>query len=64
MRRHLSMLVTGTAAAVIGVLVAASSAQVNAGPSDPAARPVNLLSADPNAIAQAPRPRSAARRAA
>ncbi|WP_431232794.1 hypothetical protein ACQ856_25955 [Mycolicibacterium psychrotolerans] len=54
MRRHLSMLVTGTAAAVIGVLVAASSAQVNAGPSDGAARPVNLLSADPNAIAQAP----------
>ncbi|MBI3689209.1 MAG: hypothetical protein HY239_00525 [Mycolicibacterium aromaticivorans] len=54
MRRHLSMLVTGTAAAVIGVLVAASSAQVNAGPSDAAARPVNLLSADPNAIAQSP----------
>ncbi|AKK27077.1 lipoprotein LppW [Mycobacterium sp. EPa45] len=54
MRRHLSMLVAGTAAAVIGVLVAASSAQVNAGPSDAAARSVNLLSADPNAIAQSP----------
>ena len=54
MRRHLSMLVTGTAAALIGVLVAASSAQVNAGPSDAAARPVNLLSVDPNAIAQSP----------
>lgn len=54
MRRHLSTLVTGTAAAVIGVLVAASSAEVNAGPSDGAAHPVDLLSADPNAIAQAP----------
>jgi len=54
MRRHLSMLVTGTAAVMIGVLVAASSAQVNAGPSDPGNRPVNLLSADPNAVAQAP----------
>lgn len=54
MRRHLSMLVTGTAAAMIGVLVAASSAAVNAGPSDAAVRPVNLLSADPHAIAQAP----------
>ncbi|GAY16626.1 hypothetical protein [Mycobacterium sp. shizuoka-1] len=54
MRRHLSMLVTGTAAAAIGVLVAASSAQVNAGPSDSANRPVSLLSVDPNAIGQAP----------
>ena len=55
MRRHLSMLVTGTAAAMIGVLVAASSAQVNAGPDDSSAsRPVNLLSADPNGIPQAP----------
>jgi hypothetical protein len=54
MRRHLSMLVTGTATALIGVLVAASSAQVNAGPSDSSARPVNLLSADPNGIPQAP----------
>ncbi|KAA0112431.1 beta-lactamase family protein [Mycolicibacterium sp. P1-5] len=54
MRRHLSMLVTGTAAAMIGVLVAASSAEVNAGPSGAAGRPVNLLSADPNAIPQAP----------
>jgi hypothetical protein len=56
MRRHLSMLVTGTATALIGVLVAASSAQVNAGPDDGSARPVNLLSADPNSIAQAPAP--------
>ncbi|EHB45279.1 beta-lactamase [Mycolicibacterium rhodesiae JS60] len=54
MRRHLSMLVTGTATALIGVLVAASSAQVNAGPDDRSAHPVNLLSADPNSIAQAP----------
>jgi hypothetical protein len=54
MRRHLSMLVTGTATAVIGVLVAASSAEVNAGPSNGADRPVNLLSADPNGIPQAP----------
>ncbi|MCX2930498.1 hypothetical protein ORI20_09445 [Mycobacterium sp. CVI_P3] len=53
MRRRMSMLVTGTAAVVTGVLVAASSGQVNAGPSeyDP---PVNLLSADPNGIPQAP----------
>ncbi|WP_179470995.1 serine hydrolase [Mycolicibacterium vinylchloridicum] len=56
MRRHLSMLVTGTATALIGVLVAASSAQVNAGPDDGSAHPVNLLSADPNSIAQAPAP--------
>lgn len=54
MRRHLSMLVTGTATALIGVLVAASSAEVNAGPNDRSARPVNLLSADPHAIPQAP----------
>ncbi|BBY66082.1 hypothetical protein [Mycolicibacterium helvum] len=54
MRRHLSMLVTGTATALIGVLVAASSAEVNAGPNARSAPPVNLLSADPNAIPQAP----------
>jgi hypothetical protein len=54
MRRHLSMLVTGTATALIGVLVAASSAEVNAGPNGRSARPVNLLSADPHAIPQAP----------
>jgi hypothetical protein len=54
MRRQLSMLVTGTAAVVVGVLVAASSAEVNAGAGDAAARPVNLLSAHPNAIPQAP----------
>lgn len=52
MRRHLSMLVTGTAAVVIGVLAAASSAQVNAGPAD--ARPMTLLAVDPEAVAQAP----------
>ncbi|TGD88071.1 hypothetical protein BayCH28_09810 [Mycolicibacterium sp. CH28] len=51
MRRHLSMLVTGTAAVVIGASVAASSAQVNAGPGD---RPMHLLSVDPNAVAQGP----------
>jgi hypothetical protein len=54
MRRHLSMLVTGTATALLGVLVAASSAEVSAGPNDRSARPVNLLSADPNSIPQAP----------
>jgi hypothetical protein len=53
MRRHLSMLVTGTATVMIGVLVAASSAQVNAGPNDTSARPVNLLSADPDDAPQA-----------
>jgi hypothetical protein len=60
MRRHLSMLVTGTATALIGVLVAASSAEVNAGPNDRSDRPVNLLSADPHAIPQAPAPGSLA----
>ncbi len=54
MRRHRSMLVTGTATALIGVLVAASSTEVNAGPNDRSARPVNLLSADPHAVPQAP----------
>ncbi|MCV7179105.1 serine hydrolase [Mycolicibacterium sphagni] len=53
MRRHLSMLVTGTAAAMIGVLVAASSAQVSAGAGD-SSRPVNLLSAGPGDVPQAP----------
>ncbi len=52
MRRHLSMLVTGAAAVIIGVSVAASSAQVNAGPGD--GRAMNLLSVDPSSIPQAP----------
>ncbi|MGY4710036.1 hypothetical protein ACXDF8_10865 [Mycolicibacterium sp. CBM1] len=52
MRRHLSMLVTVSAAVVIGVLVAASSAQVSTAPAD--ARPMTLLAVDPSAVAQAP----------
>lgn len=54
MRRQLSMLVGGTAAALVGALVAASSAQINAGPNDRSARPVNLMSAGPDDIPQAP----------
>jgi hypothetical protein len=60
MRRHLSMLVTGTAAVMVGVFVAASSAEVNAGPGDSTALPVNLLSTGPNEIPQAPALQSAA----
>lgn len=54
MRRRPSVLVTGTAAALIGVLVGASSAQVNAGAGDGAPQRVTLLSADPNLIPEAP----------
>lgn len=49
MRRRPSVLVTGTAAALIGVLVGASSAQVNAGAGDGAPQRVTLLSADRSA---------------
>ncbi|WP_167103790.1 beta-lactamase family protein [Mycobacterium sp. DL592] len=54
MRRRPSVLVTGTAAVLIGVSVGASSAQVNAGPGDTAPQRVTLLSANPNLIPEAP----------
>lgn len=54
MRRRPSVLVTSTAAALIGVLVASSSAQVNAGAGDSTPQRVTLLSADPNSIPDAP----------
>lgn len=55
MRRRPSVLVTSTAATLVGVLVASSSSpQVNAGTTDSAPQRVTLLSADPNAIPAAP----------
>ena len=54
MRRRPSVLLTGTAAVLIGVSVAASSAQVNTSSADASPRRVTLLSADPNAVPAAP----------
>jgi hypothetical protein len=54
MRRRPSVLLTGTAAVLIGVSVAASSAQVNTSSADASPQRVTLLSADPNAVPEAP----------
>jgi hypothetical protein len=54
MRRRPSVLLTGTAAVLIGVSVAASSAQVNTSSADASPQRVTLLSADPNAVPAAP----------
>jgi hypothetical protein len=54
MRRRPSVLLTGTAAVLIGVSVAASSAQVNTSSADASPQRVTLLSADPNGIPDAP----------
>ena len=54
MRRRPSVLLTGTAAVLIGVSVAASSAQVNTSSADASPQRVTLLSADPNAVPDAP----------
>ena len=50
MRRRPSVLLTGTAAVLIGVSVAASSAQVNTSSADASPRRVTLLSANPDAV--------------
>jgi hypothetical protein len=54
MRRRPSVLLTGTAAVLIGVSVAASSAQVNTSSADASPQRVTLLSADPNGVPDAP----------
>lgn len=54
MRRRPSVLVTGTAAALIGFSLAASSAQVNTGSADASPQRVTLLSADPQSMPDAP----------
>jgi hypothetical protein len=54
MRRRPSVLLTGTAAVLIGVSVAASSAQVNTSSADASPQRVTLLSADPNTRPDAP----------
>jgi len=54
MRRRPSVLVSGTAAALIGFTLAASSAQVNTSSADASPQRVTLLAADPNAIPNAP----------
>ncbi|HEY5151859.1 MAG TPA: hypothetical protein VIJ23_19015 [Mycobacterium sp.] len=54
MRRRPSVLLTGAAAVLIGVSVAASSAQVNTSSADASPQRVTLLSADPNAVPDAP----------
>jgi hypothetical protein len=54
MRRRPSVLLTGTAAVLIGVSMAASSAQVNTSSADASPQRVTLLSADPNGIPDAP----------
>lgn len=54
MRRRPSVLVTSTAAALIGFSLAASSAQVNTSSADATPQRVTLLSADPAAIPAAP----------
>jgi len=56
MRRRRSVLVSGTAAVVIAVLVGASSPQVNAGTSDHPAQPVTLLALAPGPVPEAPAP--------
>ncbi|MCI4676534.1 class A beta-lactamase-related serine hydrolase [Candidatus Mycolicibacterium alkanivorans] len=53
-RRRPSVLITGTAAALIGVSVAASSPQVNSGSADAGPQRLTLLAADPAAIPDAP----------
>lgn len=54
MRRRPSVLVTGTAAALIGFTLAASSAQVNTSSADASPQRVTLLAANPDAIPDAP----------
>jgi len=54
MRRRPSVLLTGAAAVLVGVSVAASSAQVNSGSADAGPQRVTLLSADPAGIPHAP----------
>lgn len=54
MRRRPSVLLTGTAAVLVGVSVAASSAQVNTSSADASPQRVTLLSADPNSVPEAP----------
>ena len=54
MRRRPSVLLTGTAAVLVGVSVAASSAQVNTSSADASPQRVTLLSADPNSVPDAP----------